>query len=127
MICNWRWFIQPATVISTNRNGSRTLGIWLAHYREDSSRSSFRTIRGGGRRPERNHGVCTPQVPHRAPVFKTLGAGFPIGRGRPATASCAVSSLARYTTLFTTPGLIVPSQLFGACGTSNCILHGLPL
>src|SRR6266852_3627099 len=34
MICNCRWFIQPATVISTNRNGSRTLGIWLAHYRE---------------------------------------------------------------------------------------------
>ena len=27
MICNWCWFIQPATAITTNRNGSRTLGI----------------------------------------------------------------------------------------------------
>src|SRR5712691_9786475 len=27
MICSWRWFIHPATAISTNRNGSRTLGI----------------------------------------------------------------------------------------------------
>src|SRR5258708_32528637 len=27
MICSWCWFIHPATAISTNRNGSRTLGI----------------------------------------------------------------------------------------------------
>jgi len=32
MICSWRWFIHPATAISTNRNGSRTLGISLAYY-----------------------------------------------------------------------------------------------
>ena len=34
MICSWRWFIHPATAISMNRNGSRTLGISLAYYRE---------------------------------------------------------------------------------------------
>jgi hypothetical protein len=34
MIRSWRWFIHPATASSTNRNGSRTLGISLAHYRE---------------------------------------------------------------------------------------------
>src|SRR5712691_11622039 len=34
MICSWRWFIHPATAIRTNRNGSRTLGISLAYYRE---------------------------------------------------------------------------------------------
>jgi hypothetical protein len=34
MICNWRWFIQAATAIGTNRKRSRTLGILLAHYRE---------------------------------------------------------------------------------------------
>src|SRR5687767_10082018 len=34
MICSWRWFIQPATAISTNLNESRTLSILLAHYRE---------------------------------------------------------------------------------------------
>ena len=28
MTCSWRWFIHPATAISTNRNGSRTLGIF---------------------------------------------------------------------------------------------------
>ena len=48
-------FIRPATEISANRNGSRTLGIVLTHYREhraqavknrrESSRSSFRAIR----------------------------------------------------------------------------------
>src|SRR5258705_2713720 len=27
MICRCGWFIHPATAISTNRNGSRTLGI----------------------------------------------------------------------------------------------------
>src|SRR5438034_11703046 len=27
MICSWCWFSHPATAISTNRNGSRTLGI----------------------------------------------------------------------------------------------------
>jgi len=32
MICSWRWFIHPATAISTNRSGSRTLGISLAYY-----------------------------------------------------------------------------------------------
>src|SRR5712691_12113905 len=54
MICSWRWFIHPATAISTNRNGSRTLGISLAYIvmlktRGDEParihRSSFRTIR----------------------------------------------------------------------------------
>lgn len=34
MICSWRWFIHPATAITTNRNGSRTLGISLDHYPE---------------------------------------------------------------------------------------------
>src|ERR1019366_186815 len=34
MTCNWRWFIHPATAISTNRNGSRVLGISLVHYRQ---------------------------------------------------------------------------------------------
>jgi hypothetical protein len=28
------WFIHPPSATSTNRNGSRTLGISLAHYRE---------------------------------------------------------------------------------------------
>src|SRR6266852_2047107 len=37
MICSWRWFIHPATAISTNRNGSRTLGISLPNYREPLS------------------------------------------------------------------------------------------
>jgi len=34
MICSWRWFIHPATAINKDRNGSRTLGISLVHYRE---------------------------------------------------------------------------------------------
>ena len=34
MTCSWRWFIHPAAAINKNRNGSRTLGISLVHYRE---------------------------------------------------------------------------------------------
>ena len=34
MTCSWRWFIQPETAISRNRNGSRTLWVFKAHYRE---------------------------------------------------------------------------------------------
>src|SRR5262249_30231480 len=33
MMCSRYWFIHPATAISTNRNGSRTLGISFDHYR----------------------------------------------------------------------------------------------
>jgi LssY C-terminus len=34
MICNCRWFIQPATASRTKRKGSSTLGITLAHCRD---------------------------------------------------------------------------------------------
>ena len=34
MTCSWRWFIQPETAISRNRNGSRFLWVFKAHYRE---------------------------------------------------------------------------------------------
>src|SRR5260370_651135 len=54
MICSWCWFIHPATAISTNRNGSRTLGIVSSLSRDLRTAvtpvhapSSFRTIRDG--------------------------------------------------------------------------------
>src|SRR5215471_8679503 len=34
MTCSCRWFIQPETAISRNWNGSRTLWVFKAHYRE---------------------------------------------------------------------------------------------
>jgi len=40
MACSWRWFIHPATAISTNRKGSKTLGISLA-YSGKASRSAL--------------------------------------------------------------------------------------
>src|SRR5580658_1164099 len=56
MICSGCWFIQPATAITTNRNGSKTLGILgcpLSRTLDDevtdhaiSSTSNFRTKRG---------------------------------------------------------------------------------
>src|SRR5262245_52382338 len=33
MASTWRWFIHPATPISTKRNGSKILGILLPYYR----------------------------------------------------------------------------------------------
>jgi len=36
MACSWRWFIHPATVIRTNRNGSNILDIWSIHYRGEA-------------------------------------------------------------------------------------------
>src|SRR5215471_2911433 len=33
MTSSWCWFIQPETAISRNRNGSRTLWVFKAHYR----------------------------------------------------------------------------------------------
>src|SRR5215471_3135166 len=34
MTSSWCWFIQPETAISRNRNGSRTLWVFKAHYRQ---------------------------------------------------------------------------------------------
>jgi hypothetical protein len=69
-------FIQPATAISTNRNGSRTLGIWVAQYREPlrfsaMNRCEFKQIEFP------DHTPSSHQAPHQRQARVSILRGSP--------------------------------------------------